>query len=180
MERELSEKLIGDTTKIRERVDQEAQFKLKEKEKVIQDLSAKLDEAKRKADQGSVQLIGEVQELELVRTLQEIHPFDIITQSKKGANAADVLQLVRTGVDNNCGKIYYESKRTKTWSNEWITKFKKDNLNTNADILVLVTNTLPKDVSKFAMCQNLLWWMVYGFVHSVKSKSYLWYFDLAC
>jgi len=155
MERELSEKLIGETTKIRERVDQEAQFKLKEKEKVIQDLSAKLDEAKRKADQGSVQLIGEVQELELVRTLQEIHPFDIITQSKKGANAADVLQLVRTGVDNNCGKIYYESKRTKTWSNEWITKFKKDNLNTNADILVLVTNTLPKDVSKFALVDGI-------------------------
>src|SRR5207302_515185 len=99
-------------------------------------LKEQLDIARQKAEQGSMQLQGEVQELEIIELLQEFHPHDEITQSKKGMNAADILQIVRTQNGAEAGMIYYESKRTKTWSNDWIKKFKQDNLNAKADILV--------------------------------------------
>ncbi len=173
-EQELTKKLETAIVKIKEQVTLESQLKLKEREKIIQDLSNKLDEAKRKVEQGSVQLQGEVQELELINVLQEMHPLDEITQSKKGANGADVLQLVKTETNTACGKIYYESKRTKTWSNEWIAKFKKDNRGVNADVLVLVTNTLPKEMSRYGLVDGV--WIC-GF-NEVKELSFVLRFGL--
>lgn len=154
-EKELSERLEAARLSIKEQVQQESFLKLKEREKVIEDLKDKLDEAKRKAEQGSMQLQGEIQELEIIELLSEFHPYDEITQSKKGANAADILQVVKTQSGAECGKIYYESKRTKSWSNDWITKFKQDNINTKADILVLVTNALPKDIQRYGIIDGV-------------------------
>lgn len=154
-EKELSERLEQARSSIKEQAQQESFLKLREREKVIEDLKAKLDEAKRKAEQGSMQLQGEIQELEIIELLTEFHPLDEITQSKKGANAADILQVVRTQSGAECGKIYYESKRTKTWSNDWVQKFKQDNLSTKADILVLVTNALPKDIQRYGIVDGV-------------------------
>lgn len=154
-EKELSERLEAARSSIKEQVQQESFLKLKEREKVIEDLKSKLDEAKRQAEQGSMQLQGEIQELEIIELLREFHPYDEITQSKKGANAADILQVVQTQSGVECGKIYYESKRTKSWSNEWIKKFKNDNLNAKADILVLVTNALPKDIQRYGIIDGV-------------------------
>jgi hypothetical protein len=154
-EKELTERLEQARSSIKEQVQQESFLKLKEREKVIEDLKDKLDEARRKADQGSMQLQGEIQELEIINVLQEFHPHDDINQSKKGANAADILQIVMTQSGAECGKIYYESKRTKSWSNEWITKFKQDNINTKADIMVLVTNALPKNIQRYGVIDGV-------------------------
>lgn len=154
-EKELSERLEQARSSIKEQVQQESFLKLKEREKVIEDLKDKLDEAKRRADQGSMQLQGEIQELEIIELLSEFHPYDEITQSKKGANAADILQVVRTQSGAECGKIYYESKRTKSWSNDWVKKFKQDNINAKADILVLVTNALPKDIQRYGIIDGV-------------------------
>jgi hypothetical protein len=154
-EKELSERLEQARSSIKEQVQQESFLKLKEREKVIEDLKNKLDEAKRQAEQGSMQLQGQIQELEIIELLREFHPYDEVTQSKTGANAADVLQVVRTQNGAECGKIYYESKRTKSWSNEWIKKFKQDNINTKADILVLVTNALPKGIERYGIVEGV-------------------------
>lgn len=154
-EKELSERLEQARFTIKEQVQQESFLKLKEREKVIEDLKLKLDEAKQKAEQGSMQLQGEIQELEIIELLKDFHPLDEITQSKKGANAADILQVVKTQNGIECGKIYYESKRTKSWSNEWVKKFKQDNINTKADILVLVTNTLPKEIQRYGIVDGV-------------------------
>lgn len=154
-EKELTERLEEARSTIKEQAQQEQFLKLREREKVIEDLKNKLDEAKLKAEQGSMQLQGEIQELEIINILQEFHPFDEITQSKKGANAADILQVVKTQNGAECGKIYYESKRTKSWSNEWVKKFKQDNINTKADILVLVTNALPKDIQRYGIIDGV-------------------------
>lgn len=154
-EKELTVRLEEARSTIKEQVQQESFLKLKEREKVIEDLKNKLDEAKRQAEQGSMQLQGFVQEMELLEQLTEFHPYDEITKSKTGANAADILQIVRTQNGAECGKIYYESKRTKTWSNDWIKKFKQDNLNTNADILVLVSAALPKDIERYGIVDGV-------------------------
>ncbi len=154
-EKELSERLEQAKANIKEQAQQESFLKIREREKIIQDLTSKLEDAKRQAEQGSMQLQGFVQEIELLELLQEAHPFDEIIKSKTGANAADILQVVRTQNGAECGKIYYESKRTKTWSNEWINKFKQDNINTKADILVLVTNTLPKTIQRYGIIDGI-------------------------
>lgn len=154
-EKELTQRLEDARSSIKEQAQQESFLKLREREKVIEDLKNRLDEAKRKAEQGSMQLQGEIQELEIIELLKEFHPHDEITQSKKGANAADILQICRTQNGAEAGKIYYESKRTKSWSNEWVKKFKQDNLNTKADILVLVTNALPKDMQRYGIIDDV-------------------------
>lgn len=154
-EKELFERLEQAKLTIKEQAQQESFLKLKEREKVIDDLKLKLEDAKRRAEQGSMQLQGEIQELEIIDILTEAHPTDEITQSKKGANAADILHTVRTANGTECGKIYYESKRTKTWSNDWVPKFKEDNLRAKADILILVTDALPKGIERYGIIDGV-------------------------
>lgn len=154
-EQELTKRLDEAREYIREQVANESQLKMKEKEKLIADLKTKLDEAKRKVEQGSMQLQGEIQELEIIDILQNAYPFDEITQSKKGANGADILQAVNTQFSVRIGNIYYESKRTQAYSDKWIPKLKNDNLSIKADILVLVTETLPKGMNKWGIVDDV-------------------------
>jgi len=154
-EKELSERLEQAKLSIKEQAQQESFLKIREREKVIEDLKRKLEDAKTRAEQGSMQLQGEIQELEIIDILTEAHPYDEITQSKKGANAADILHVVKIASGAECGKIYYESKRTKTWSNDWIPKLKDDNLRAKADILILVTNALPKGIERYGIIDGV-------------------------
>jgi len=139
----------------KEEIQQESLLKIREKEKVISDLRIKLEDAKRVAEQSSMQLQGEVQELEIINILSDLYPFDDIIQSKKGANAADILQTVRYQNGVITGKIYYESKNTRQWSNGWIPKLKKDNLVAKADVLVLVSATLPKEIHRYGLIDGV-------------------------
>lgn len=126
-------------------------LKFKEFEKQIEDQKKLIDEMKRKAEQGSMQRQGEVQELALEEMLKSTFPFDIIEEVGKGIKGADCMQFVRDGNGRECGKIIYESKRTKAFTNEWIEKLKSDMRAQSADIAVIVTETMPKDMDNFGM-----------------------------
>jgi hypothetical protein len=126
-------------------------FDLKTKEfKLQMEQQQKLiEELKRKSEQGSMQLQGESQEVLLEEILKENFPFDLIEEVGKGVEGADCIQTVRSNTGVLSGKIIYESKRTKGWSNNWIEKLKADKRNSGADIAILVTQTFPKDMEKF-------------------------------
>ncbi|MEO7119903.1 MAG: DUF2130 domain-containing protein [Ginsengibacter sp.] len=135
--------------------DNEHNLKLRELEKQLEDQKKLAAEMKRKADQGSMQLQGEVQETALEEMLRNAFPFDIVTEVGKGVKGADCIQTVRNNFGQECGKIIYESKRTENFGPEWIEKFKKDMRSTGADIAVLVTKTMPKEMDCFGLKEGI-------------------------
>ena len=147
----------------------EFQMKLKSLELQLEEQKKLADEMKRRAEQGSMQRQGEVQELLLEDILKENFPFDLIEEVGKGVEGADCIQTVRNSSGTQCGKIIYESKRTKGWSNNWVDKLKADKRNTAADIAILVTQTFPKDMEKFGEKEGI-WICNFSEVSSV---SYL-------
>jgi hypothetical protein len=130
---------------------QETEWKLRlaEKEKQLEDQKRLAEEMRKKAEQGSTQLQGEVQELLLEDLLRSGFPFDKVVPVGKGVRGADCVQIICNPFGNECGKIIYESKRTSSFSNDWIDKLKADMLLKQADIAVIVTQTLPKDMERF-------------------------------
>ncbi|HEV8081462.1 MAG TPA: DUF2130 domain-containing protein [Chitinophagaceae bacterium] len=126
-------------------------FKLRELEKQRDDQKKLVEEMKRKAEQGSMQLQGEVQEQALEDMLKNAFPFDLITEVAKGRRGADCIQTVRNNFGQECGHIIYESKRTQNFSGEWIEKLKTDMRTEKADIAVIVTNRMPKDMDCFGL-----------------------------
>jgi len=129
----------------------EFHLRLKEMEKKLEDATRLADEMKRKAEQGSMQLQGEVQELALEELLKISFPFDLISEVGKGVRGADCIQTVRNNFGQECGKIIYESKRTSSFSAEWIEKLKADMRSLSADIAVIVTKAMPKDMDCFGI-----------------------------
>ena len=124
-------------------------LRLAEKEKQLQEQKDLAEQMRRKAEQGSMQLQGEVQELLLENILHHTFPHDKITPVGKGVRGADCIQTICNPFGNECGKIIYESKRTANFSPDWIDKLKADMRSQNADIAVIVTQTLPKDMERF-------------------------------
>jgi hypothetical protein len=127
----------------------EFQLKVKELEKQLDDQRKLADEMKRKAEQGSMQLQGEVQELLLEEILKDHFPFDSIGEVGKGVEGADCIQVVRDHLGHECGKIIFESKRTKSFNSGWIEKLKADMRNKQADVAILVTQAYPKEMTCF-------------------------------
>ena len=147
------EKLSQELRKIEEQKvavkENEFQLKLRELEKQLEDQKKLADEMRRKAEQGSMQLQGEAQELALEEMLKASFPFDLITEVGKGVRGADCIQTVRNNFGQECGKIIFESKRRQNFSNEWIEKLKADMRSTGADMAVIVTSVMPKDMNHF-------------------------------
>ncbi len=127
----------------------EHQLRVKELEKQLEDQKKLAEEMKRKADQGSMQLQGEVQELILEDLLRNTFPFDVVEEVGKGVRGADCIQIVRNQYGEMAGRIIYESKRTKDFSPEWIEKLKKDSRSLGVDIAVIVTQAYPKGMDCF-------------------------------
>ncbi len=127
----------------------EFQLKLAEKDKQLEDQRKLAEQMKQKAEQVSMQLQGEVQELLLEDLLRSTFPFDKIEEVGKGVKGADCIQIIHNRLGIEAGKIIYESKRTKDFSNDWIEKLKMDMRNLGADIAVIVTQALPKDLERF-------------------------------
>ncbi|MFD2921795.1 DUF2130 domain-containing protein [Terrimonas rubra] len=150
---EQREKLSEEIRKIEEQkvAAKETEFQLRQREleKQLEDQKKLVEEMKRKADQGSMQLQGEVQELALEELLRNSFPFDVISEVGKGVRGADCIQTVRNQFGQECGKIIFESKRTKDFANDWIEKLKADMRSQGADIAVIVTQALPKDLERF-------------------------------
>ena len=151
LEKQLLEKQqeIEEKARIKER---EAQsLKEKEYQKQLDDQKKLIEEMKRKAEQGSMQMQGEVQELAIEEWLMAKFPLDTIEEIKKGARGGDCLQIVNTRAIQNAGMIYYESKRTKDFQPSWIEKFKADIRAKGASIGVLVTEVMPSDMDRMGL-----------------------------
>lgn len=147
-EQKMSERLREETANIKKKEAERIELRLREKEEVINSMKEQMEEMKRKAEQGSMQLQGEVQELVLEETLKEMFPHDEISEVAKGMRGADVMQIVKNNKLAECGKIIYESKRTKKFSDDWIEKLKNDALAAKADVCIIVTEALPEGMDK--------------------------------
>ena len=156
----LQQKLLEKSGSIREEIqkqeaertqllENEYKLKLKEADEKMDAQKRLVEEMKRRAEQGSMQSQGEAQELLLENILKENFPFDVIEEVGKGVEGADCVQVVRNAAGSECGRIIYESKRTKSWQNIWVDKLKADLRNKGADIAILVTQVFPKGMNRF-------------------------------
>lgn len=130
-------------------------LKISEKEQTISAMQKQIEDLKRKAEQGSEQLQGEVQELELEALLSAKFPRDTIQPVPKGEHGGDVLQSVVGPVGQACGSILWESKRTKNWSDGWLVKLREDQRAAKAEVAVIVTQALPKGVETFELIDGV-------------------------
>lgn len=153
LELEKQRQIDEERKKIQQKTEEEIteKFHLKEKEKdqMIDSLKKSLDEAQRKASVGSQQLQGEVLELELEEILKREFPVDEIREVGKGIRGADLIQFVKDQIGRDVGKIIWESKRTKAFTEEWILKLKEDMREAKADVSVIVSTVLPTGVKFF-------------------------------
>ena len=147
----LNELLVQEKEKIAKSEAKKNEMRFKELQKQLEDQKKLTEEMQRKQTQGSMQLQGEVQELAIEEYLATTFPLDTIEEIKKGARGADCIQVVNTRTAQNCGKIYYESKRTKDFQASWIEKFKRDMREREADIGVLVTEAMPADMDRMGL-----------------------------
>lgn len=168
---EVARKIADEKKQVEEetakRLVEEHRMKDAEKDKKMSDMMKQIEDLKRKAEQGSQQTQGEVQELELEKELAARFPWDNIQPVPKGMQGADVIQEVNSNNGNQCGIIIWESKRTKNWSDGWIAKLKEDQRQAKADVAVIITQVLPKDIQTF------------GFVDGVWVTNYTCFYGLA-
>ncbi len=154
-ERLLNQKLSEEKEKIRKSEQDRNELAIRELQKQLEDQKRLTEEMKRKQEQGSMQLQGEVQELAIEEWLAANFPLDSIEEIKKGARGGDCIQTVNTRTRQNCGTIYYESKRTKDFQPSWIEKFKSDIRIKGANIGVLVTEVLPSDMDRMGLKEGI-------------------------
>ena len=156
------------TLEVRRKVDTESQrikaaeaeaYRLREAEwrKKIDDAQKANEDLKRKLEQGSQQLRGEVLELEIEGLLATAFPYDAIEPVKKGARGADVIQTVRLRSGAACGRIVWESKRAENWSNAWVAKLKDDQQSAGGELAVLVSTAFPAGIGQPMVMHEGVW-----------------------
>tara|TARA_R110002050_G_scaffold41242_1_gene100105 strand:- start:108783 stop:110051 length:1269 start_codon:yes stop_codon:yes gene_type:complete len=154
-QKKLNETLSTEKEKIRKAEEERNELRFKEMQKKLDDQISLTNDMKRKQEQGSMQMQGEVQELAMEEWLANQFPLDTIEEIKKGARGGDCLQFVHTRSSQNCGVIYYESKRTKDFQPSWIEKFKADIRDKGANIGVLVTEVMPSDMDRMGLKEGI-------------------------
>ena len=155
-QKRLNEILITEKEKIKKSEEDKNELRFKEMQKQLEDQKKLTEEMKRKQEQGSMQLQGEVQELAIEEWLELKFPLDTIEEIKKGVRGGDCIQIIHTRTEQNCGTIYYESKRTKDFQPSWIEKFKADIRKREANIGVLVTEVMPSDMDRMGLKDGIL------------------------
>lgn len=159
MELTIEKRVQASLTSARDSARKEAEDSLKlkvaEKEQTITAMQRQIEELKRKAEQGSQQLQGEVQELELEAILRTRFPHDTIEPVPKGEYGGDAIQRVVSPGGVNCGTILWESKRTRNWSDGWLAKLREDKRAAKAEIAVIVSQALPKDLETFDLIDGV-------------------------
>lgn len=141
--------------KAKQEAENELNLKVQERDLKIQGMQKQIEELRRKAEQGSQQTQGEVQELELENILKSTFPYDTVVPVPKGEFGGDALQQVNTPLGQGCGQILWESKRTKAWSDGWLAKLRDDQRTAKAEIAVIVTQTLPKGIESFGLLEGI-------------------------
>lgn len=159
IEKRVQEGLAATRDQARKEAEESLKFKVMEKEQTITSMQKQIEELKRKAEQGSQQLQGEVQELALEALLTAKFPMDQIQPVPKGEYGGDVLQRVAGPFGPPCGTILWESKRTKNWSDGWLVKLREDQRQAKAELAVMVSQALPKEVESFGLVEGV--WVVH-------------------
>lgn len=154
-QKKINEILLKESAKIKQQAEEENKLKLLQLQKQLDDQRKLTEDMKRKQEQGSMQLQGEVQELAIEEELRHSFPFDRIEEVSKGVRGADCVQTVVNANQDECGKIIFESKRTTNFGGDWIQKLKGDMLAAQADVAVLITQTLPKEQKSFALVNGV-------------------------
>ena len=154
--REIDKERTRLVTETQERLAAEHRLKDAEKERQLGDMRRQIEDLKRKAEQGSQQLQGEAGEGELESLLRANFPSDEISAIGQGVRGADVHQVVIDPRGGKIGAILWECKNTRNWSDGWIAKLKQDQRSLHADVAVLVTATLPKGCTRFALIESVL------------------------
>lgn len=155
IEKRVQESLTVVRDKAKLEAEEGLKFKVMEKEQVISSMQRQIEELKRKAEQGSQQLQGEVQELELETLLRVKFPKDTVEPVPKGEFGGDVLHRVFGALPHCCGTILWESKRTKNWSDGWLVKLREDQRAAKAELAIIVSQVLPKDVETFDLIDGV-------------------------
>jgi hypothetical protein len=151
----LNEKINEEKEKIRKAEHDKNEMVVAELQKQLDDQKRLTEEMKRKQEQGSMQLQGEVQELAIEEWLTSNFPLDTIEEIKKGDRGADCVQVVHTRTTQNCGTIYYESKRTKNFEPKWLEKLRDDIRAKGANVGVLVTDAFPKNMERMGLVEGI-------------------------
>jgi len=149
IEKRVQESVNSIRTQAQKAAEDEFKLKVLEKENTISSMQRQIEELKRKAEQGSQQLQGEVQELDLEAILRARFPRDTITPVPKGVHGGDILQMILGPSGQDCGSILWEAKRTKNWSDGWLAKLRDDLRAAKAEVAVLVSKTVPKEIDGF-------------------------------
>jgi hypothetical protein len=155
VERRLDEERASVRERALKERDDEYRLKIQEKERQLAELKDKLDEAQRKADQGSQQLKGDVLEVDLYETLRAAFPGDEIERVKKGQKGGDLIHTVRSSSGLVCGRIKWESKHTQNWSDAWLPKVREDQRAHKCDAAAIMTETLPETVTYFDLVDGV-------------------------
>jgi hypothetical protein len=155
IETKVQESLVTVRDQARRETEQTLSLKVREKEETISAMQRQIEELKRKAEQGSQQLQGEVLELELESILRNNFPFDSVEPVPKGEFGGDLIQRVTNGTGTVCGTILWESKRTRNWSDGWLAKLRGDQRQANADVALIVSHALPKSVENFGLVEGV-------------------------
>ena len=155
IEKRVSEQSEALRVKFKAEADASLDLKLKEKETTISALNKKIDDLKKRAEQGSQQMQGEVLELALEERLSTKFVYDEIIPVPKGVHGGDVIQRVRSPSGQICGSILWETKRTKAWSGSWIGKVKEDQRRAEAEVAVIMSSALPVEVQRFNQVEGV-------------------------
>ena len=155
VEKRVQTDLAAAREKAKKEAEDEMKLKVMEAEQTIASMQRQIEDLKRRAEQGSQQLQGEVQELELEALLGTRFPRDTIQPVPKGEFGGDILHRVIGPLGQQCGTILWESKRTKNWSDSWLPKLREDQRAAKAEIAVIVSQVLPKDVETFGLVDQV-------------------------
>ncbi len=155
IQRKLDEEKARIHNQVMEQIESKYQLKFKEKDQVIESLQKQIEQLNYKLQIGSQQLQGESQELVLEEKLKQKFPLDNIKPVPKGIRGADIIQEVYDNFGNQCGTILWESKRTKDWSNDWIPKLKEDQRELGAEVAIIVSQALPKEISSVGLLDGV-------------------------
>ncbi|MXZ48708.1 MAG: DUF2130 domain-containing protein [Candidatus Dadabacteria bacterium] len=155
VEKRVQESIAAVHKKAKAEAEEALSLKVSEKEQQIASMQKQIEDLRRKAEQGSQQLQGEVMELALEETLRAKFPLDRIEPVPKGEFGGDVIQSVISATGNACGSILWESKRTKNWSGRWLTKLRDDQRVAKADIAIIISQALPKDITTFGLVDGV-------------------------
>ncbi|MBX3323249.1 MAG: DUF2130 domain-containing protein [Phycisphaeraceae bacterium] len=154
-EKKAAELVAPQLEKAKKDAEEAARLRIAEKDKVIEAQKEQLAEAQRKLEQGSQQLQGEIQELDLEKRLADAFRRDTFEEVAKGQRGADMLHRVLSETGQACGSILWESKRTKNWDGKWLDKLKQDQRAAKADLAVIVTQTMPPGLDTFAEIEGV-------------------------